>query len=82
MLDATAKIPSGLLRGNVNQYGDFDECLEVPNAKYCLADIDLEPIWNKPLSNFKKSHSFTLSFSRRFWRCIFKKITNKHKALI
>lgn len=53
MLDATAKIPSGLLRGNVNQYGDFDECLEVPNAKYCLADIDLEPIWNKPLSNFK-----------------------------
>ncbi|CAL7949193.1 unnamed protein product [Xylocopa violacea] len=29
MLDASAKVPSGLLRGNVNQFGDFDECLGV-----------------------------------------------------
>lgn len=42
--DATAKLPSsGLLNGNVNQYGDFDECLSVEaehskfKGKYCLA---------------------------------------------
>ncbi|XP_043256336.1 uncharacterized protein LOC122399606 [Colletes gigas] len=53
MLDSSAKIPSGLLRGNVNQLGDFDECLGViahvklnnntlkVQGKYCLANIDL-----------------------------------------
>lgn len=53
MLDSSAKIPSGLLRGNVNQYGDFDQCLGVAahvkvtnktikiQGKYCLASIDL-----------------------------------------
>lgn len=40
--DATAKITSGLLNGNVNQFGDYDQCLSVkgPNedfqGKYCL----------------------------------------------
>ncbi|OAD59130.1 Nose resistant to fluoxetine protein 6 [Eufriesea mexicana] len=55
MLDSSAKIPSGLLRGNVNQFGDFDECLGVMahvklnentikvQGKYCLAKIDLYP---------------------------------------
>lgn len=55
MLDASAKIPSGLLRGNMNQLGDFDECLGVlgqvklndktvkVQGKYCLAYIDLYP---------------------------------------
>lgn len=42
MHDATAKIASGLLNGNVNQFGDYDQCLGVsePNedfqGKYCL----------------------------------------------
>lgn len=27
VLDATAKIPSGLLQGNCIQLGDFDQCL-------------------------------------------------------
>lgn len=52
-MDSSAKIPSGLLRGNVNQFGDFDECLGVVayvklndntlkvQGKYCLASIDL-----------------------------------------
>nr|XP_033338952.1 uncharacterized protein LOC117227633 isoform X1 [Megalopta genalis] len=52
MLDSSAKIPSGLLRGNVNQLGDFDECMGVMahvklnnatikvQGKYCLANID------------------------------------------
>ncbi|KOC71250.1 Nose resistant to fluoxetine protein 6 [Habropoda laboriosa] len=55
MLDSSAKIPSGLLRGNVNQLGDFDECLGVVahvklndntikvQGKYCLANIDVYP---------------------------------------
>ncbi|EFN69193.1 Nose resistant to fluoxetine protein 6 [Camponotus floridanus] len=53
MLDASAKIPSGLLRGNVNQLGDYDQCLGVLayvkvdertiriQGKYCLATMDL-----------------------------------------
>ncbi|XP_014245510.1 O-acyltransferase like protein [Cimex lectularius] len=41
MYDATAKLPSGLLRGNVNQFGDFDLCLSA-EGKYCLTYIDLK----------------------------------------
>lgn len=42
--DATAKIPSGIFNGNLNQYGDFDQCLNVGDdndknieGKYCIA---------------------------------------------
>nr|CAD7401225.1 unnamed protein product [Timema cristinae] len=52
MYDSSAKLPSGILRGNVNQLGDFDQCLSVmgsePNTptemirgQYCLASIDI-----------------------------------------
>lgn len=44
MFDATAKPPSGILSGNGNQYGDFDECLSVDGAvrgKYCLASLEV-----------------------------------------
>ncbi|KAG8222358.1 hypothetical protein J437_LFUL015954 [Ladona fulva] len=56
MYDASAKLPSGLLHGNVNQYGDFDECLSIDEVldkskykledhkimgKYCLSNIDI-----------------------------------------
>ncbi|XP_053600049.1 nose resistant to fluoxetine protein 6 [Plodia interpunctella] len=44
MFDATAKPPSGILSGNGNQYGDFDECLSVDGAvqgKYCLASLQI-----------------------------------------
>ncbi|XP_018574626.1 nose resistant to fluoxetine protein 6-like, partial [Anoplophora glabripennis] len=53
MFDATAKLPSGILRGNVNQYGDFDECMELEEAQYCLADINIEPYWREPYLKFK-----------------------------
>ncbi|KAJ8919200.1 hypothetical protein NQ315_012188, partial [Exocentrus adspersus] len=53
MFDATAKLPSGILRGNVNQYGDFDECMELDEAQYCLADINIEPLWKEPYLKFK-----------------------------
>lgn len=45
VMDASAKIPSGILSGNINQLGDFDECLSIdaPNdafqGQYCLAYI-------------------------------------------
>lgn len=45
MYDASAKIPSGILSGNLNQYGDFTMCLNVLSedeeirGKYCLASI-------------------------------------------
>ncbi|PNF21731.1 hypothetical protein B7P43_G10364 [Cryptotermes secundus] len=49
MYDASAKLPSGILRGNVNQLGDFDQCLNVTSqnepridGKYCLASVDVE----------------------------------------
>lgn len=53
VLDSSAKIPSGLLRGNANQFGDYDQCLGVLahvkidektikiQGKYCLATVDL-----------------------------------------
>ncbi|KAG7202798.1 hypothetical protein KM043_009961 [Ampulex compressa] len=47
MYDATAKMPSGLLSGNVNQFGDFDECIGVEGSEgikgqYCLAYLQLD----------------------------------------
>lgn len=48
MYDSSAKLPSGILRGNVNQLGDFDQCLSVASqenpsivGKYCLASVDV-----------------------------------------
>lgn len=53
VFDATGKLPSGILRGNTNQFGDFDECLSVDHARYCLAEIDLEPNWKQPYLDYK-----------------------------
>lgn len=43
MYDSTAKLPSGILSGNLNQFGDFDQCLAVAagpfEGKFCLASI-------------------------------------------
>ncbi|XP_034950941.1 nose resistant to fluoxetine protein 6 isoform X2 [Chelonus insularis] len=53
MYDATAKIPSGLLSGNVNQFGDFDECLSVKGSQqirgqYCLVYLKLDVDQTRP----------------------------------
>lgn len=54
MYDASAKISSGILNGNVNRYGDFDQCLSVQNedyqGKYCLAYI--QPTITQPDYNY------------------------------
>lgn len=45
MHDASAKLSSGILSGNVNQFGDFDECLSIDESdglfqgQYCLAYV-------------------------------------------
>ncbi|KAJ8968149.1 hypothetical protein NQ317_014796 [Molorchus minor] len=46
--DSTAKLPSGILNGNINQFGDFDMCLgaklESRNifGQYCLTSMEIE----------------------------------------
>lgn len=48
MHDSSGKLPSGLLNGNVNQFGDFDQCLSIDEAqigiqgRYCLAYVHLK----------------------------------------
>ncbi|PSN54851.1 hypothetical protein C0J52_12407 [Blattella germanica] len=49
MYDSSAKLPSGILKGNVNQFGDFDQCLAIETdessnieGKYCLASVDID----------------------------------------
>lgn len=48
VFDANAKLPSGLLNGNINQLGDFDQCLGVEQpggeirGQYCLAYIEVK----------------------------------------
>jgi len=51
--DATAKVPSGLLNGNINQFGDFDECIGVEGksgirGQYCLAYLQLDVNQSRP----------------------------------
>lgn len=54
MIDSSAKITSGLMRGNMNQLGDYDMCTKIATkvkvtqtdavnirGKYCLAHIDV-----------------------------------------
>ncbi|CAG9562958.1 unnamed protein product [Danaus chrysippus] len=54
MFDATAKPPSGILSGNGNQYGDFDECLGIDGpvrGKYCLASLQVSLGGSKEMEN-------------------------------
>ncbi|KAJ8968010.1 hypothetical protein NQ314_002544 [Rhamnusium bicolor] len=79
MFDATAKLSSGILRGNVNQYGDFDECMELDEAQYCLAEIDIRPLWRKPFLKFKDHPKHRVpGFTMIRWGfCIPKECSNK-----
>lgn len=61
MHDSTAKLTSGLLNGNINQYGDFDQCVNVISndneiqGNYCLAQIKPTIPKNTPyLKHLKK----------------------------
>lgn len=72
MHDATAKISSGLLNGNINQLGDYEQCLNVQSAetqgKYCLVKGYIEPVTKtESVQNiFDLAYSHRMSHSSPF----------------
>lgn len=52
MLDATSKIPVGVFMGNIADFGNLDECLEINantevgfvKGKHCISTLDLDII--------------------------------------
>lgn len=48
VFDASAKVSPGILSGNVNNFGDFDECLQSrstnsdTSGQYCLAYVKID----------------------------------------
>ncbi|XP_068082920.1 nose resistant to fluoxetine protein 6-like [Anabrus simplex] len=79
ILDSSAKVPSGLLSGNVNQFGDFDQCLSVSKTlidsaynlgtstikgKYCLTSMKVQVKHHQEINLLINSHfSITSSFT-------------------
>lgn len=77
MFDASAKVSPGILSGNVNNFGDFDECLQSRSSdsdisgQYCLAYVKIDiPDKLVYLNQLKKlSHSletFKSNFTKGF----------------
>lgn len=70
MYDASAKLPSGILNGNINQYGDFDQCLNVEsksksfNGQYCLTHIMVAMPKNFHYLNYLRKFLMSLEFTR------------------
>lgn len=66
MLDSTAKIPSGIMRGNIKNLGNFDECIDLQNdkvkSKYCLLPISQKFIKQVAIKNLKVSLSLLKIF--------------------
>lgn len=66
VFDASAKIPAGILNGNVNQFGDFDQCLQggdrdgqdtaAIQGKYCLAYLQPEVVSDSRLNRHRQLH--------------------------
>lgn len=60
MYDSTAKLPSGMLNGNINQLGDFDMCLNAISeeqdiyGKYCLAYMQIDAPHSSYLSGIHR----------------------------
>lgn len=71
MYDSSAHFTSGILNGNVNQFGDFDQCLNVQGpledfkGQYCLAYLQPEvpPQYRrlKKIHNLVQSHNAFIS---------------------
>lgn len=68
MLDASSKVPAGVLEGTLTDYGDFDECLEISvplrngsedfRGRFCAIEVipPMPPIpKNYSLSNLKRA---------------------------
>lgn len=71
MYDSSAKIPSGILSGNVNQFGDFDQCLNVNEqefgikGQYCLTFVEMTLPSN---ANEKLKYIFDMMHSHSAFR--------------
>ncbi|XP_058815479.1 O-acyltransferase like protein isoform X2 [Topomyia yanbarensis] len=75
MHDANGKLSSGILNGNINQYGDYDQCMKVRGGakiqtdhlqgRYCLAGIQPKVISSTPflrhIFNLVQSHGILKS---------------------
>jgi Nose resistant-to-fluoxetine protein, N-terminal domain len=69
--DSHGRVPASLLSGNVNQYGDFDQCLRVEHrpqgsaetikGQYVLAHFDLQV--SGKVNNPQLEHLLTLAHS-------------------
>lgn len=69
MLDASAKIPSGLLMGNIVELGNYDECIAVQGnsskgqiirGQHCMLRVslsELNPNKNNTKGNFDQIRS-------------------------
>jgi hypothetical protein len=77
--DASAKIPSGILNGNINQFGDFDQCLGANDeslgikGQYCLAFIELSL---PPNANEKWKYILDLVHSHSAFRSRLEDVSN------
>ncbi|KAK6620386.1 hypothetical protein RUM44_006787 [Polyplax serrata] len=73
MHDSSGKVPSGLLNGNINQFGDFDQCLDVDEpqvnikGKYCLVYFQIHNRESQVESS-QLSKAFDLLHSHFFFR--------------
>lgn len=73
MNDASAKLTSGVLHGNIHQYGNFDECLRSDasggkfRGQYCLVNINLDiPEHTQQLKPLKQALVFQEEFKSTF----------------
>lgn len=73
VLDSSSKLPSGILSGNLVDFGNFDQCLAISRTietsllpfhkikgKYCLGDVKLTPY---ALKTFKFTKELTVKWA-------------------
>lgn len=81
--DASAKLSSGVLNGNVNQYGDFDQCLDTVakthnfKSQYCLAHIQPRVASDYKYFNYLR----TLSLSFEAYKSKFEDVSTQLKYI-
>lgn len=58
MIDASGKVPSGILEGNLIELGNFQQCINIKHddvtGKYCLVKIPISD--ERQTKNNFKSH--------------------------
>lgn len=83
--DGSAKIPSGILSGNVNQFGDFDQCLNANEDKlgikgqYCLTYVEMTL---PPNANAKLKYIFDLMHSHSAFRSRLEDVSKSSEIII